>query len=488
MMRYLPLLVLLLAFSCCRAQAGEDVPALEILRGPYLQGLGENSVEIIWITNRPVVGGVRCVGQDGHLVEVNGPLSANQRLVLNGLRPATAYSYSVFAGQEVLAQGDALRFRTASAPGQGRLRAVVIGDSGTGSVEQARIATVMEGLDPDLFLHTGDLFYHSSPDFALFEPYRNLFSKTCFFPARGNHDLNLQHMDIEWRDLFTIPNDDAARFGVYYSYDWGPAHFTVLDYISFGADFSVQLDFIERDLAAARGRQVPWLIVYQHLPLYTAGVYANSIHPIRQRLPELCDRYGVDLVFSGHDHNYQRSYPVRAGSPRDAWHGPVFDSPRGTVYIVTGGGGGILYPELEGALDRPLMHTFQSVNHCVVLDLTPGDLRARALDMQGNLGDEFRIRKGGQRPVLGFLRGDANLDGQLDLGDAIATLGYLFLGEPLPCPAAADSMGEGGPLIITKPIFTLRFLFMGGPPPPAPFPACGPVPDADDSFCFERGC
>lgn len=473
---------------CCTLRAGEDPPELEISRGPYLQALGENSVEVIWLTNRPAVGGVRCVGEDGHRVEVNGPLGASQRIVLRGLRPATAYFYSVLADGLVMAQGDALRFRTASAPGQGRVRAVVVGDSGTGSMEQWRIATVMEGLDADLFLHTGDLFYHSSPNFALFEPYRNLFSKTCFFPARGNHDLDLQHMDIEWRDLFTIPNDDAARFGVYYSYDWGPAHFTVLDYIRFGADFSVQLDFIERDLADARERQMPWLIVYQHLPLYSAGVYGNLVHPIRQRLPELCDRYGVDMVFSGHDHNYQRSYPVRGRATRDAWQDPVFIRPRGTVYIVTGGGGGFLYPELEGALDRPLIHTFQSVNHCVVLDISAADLRARALDMQGNLVDEFRISKEGVRPPLGFLRGDANLDGRIDIGDPIATLAYLFLGEYLPCPAAANSTGEGEHLIITKPIYTLRFLFMGGPPPPAPFPACGPVEGAYDAFCYESGC
>ena len=487
-MRYLPLSVLLTAMCYCPFGTGQDLPGLEIQRGPYLQGLTESSVKITWLTSSPAVGRIRCVGEDGHIVEVAGPLGASQELVLEGLRPATAYSYLVFGGEQELGQQEAQHFRTASPPGQGRLRAVVAGDTGTGSMEQARISTVMEGLDANLFLHTGDLFYHSSPDFVHFRPYRYLLSKTCLFPSRGNHDLDLQHFDVEWRDLFTVPNDDPARFGVYYSYDWGPAHFTVLDYIPFGSDVSVQLDFVERDLADARARGMPWLVVYQHIPLYTAGVYANLIHPFRERLPELCDRYGVDMVFSGHDHNYQRSYPVREGVARDAWQDPVFFRPRGTVYIVTGGGGGFLYPELEGAPNRPLMHTFQSVNHCVVLDITTTDFRVRALDMQGNLMDEFQIKKDGPRPALGFLRGDANLDGQLDIGDAIATLAYLFLGEQLPCPAAANSTGEGEHLIITKPIYTLQFLFMGGPPPPAPFPACGPVEAADDSFCYERGC
>ena len=485
-MRYLSLSVLFSAMCICPPGTGQELPGLEIVRGPYLQGLGESSVKIIWLTSISVESRVRCVGEDGHVVEVTGPLSESHELVLEGLRPATAYSYLVFGGERELGQRMAQRFRTASPPGEGSLRAVVVGDSGTGSMEQARISTVMEGLDANLFLHTGDLFYQPSPDFVHFRPYRHLLSKTCLYPSRGNHDLDLRN--IEWRDLFTVPNDDPARFGVYYSYDWGPAHFTVLDYIHFGADASVQLEFVERDLADARARGMPWLVIYQHLPLYTAGVYANLIHPIRQRLPELCDRYGVDMVFSGHDHNYQRSYPVREGVPRDAWQEPVFFSPRGTVYIVTGGGGGFLYPELEGAPNRPLMHTFQSLNHCVVLDITPTDFQVRALDMQGNVMDEFEIKKDGPRPELGFLRGDANLDGQLGIGDAISTLGHLFLGLQLPCPAAADSTGEGDHLVITKPIYTLQFLFMGGPPPPAPFPACGPVEGADDSFCYERGC
>ena len=68
------------------------------------------------------------------------------------------------------------------------------------------------------------------------------------------------------------------------------------------------------------------------------------------------------------------------------------------------------------------------------------------------------------------------------------TLGFLFLGESLPCPAAADSTGEGIHLVITRPIYTLRFLFMGGPPPPDPFPFCEPAAGADDAFCYEVGC
>ena len=52
--------------------AGDDAGAPELLRGPYLQGLGETSVEILWVMNSPGEGRVRYVGEDGRVVEQVG--------------------------------------------------------------------------------------------------------------------------------------------------------------------------------------------------------------------------------------------------------------------------------------------------------------------------------------------------------------------------------------------------------------------------------
>ena len=78
-----------------------------------------------------------------------------------------------------------------------------------------------------------------------------------------------------------------------------------------------------------------------------------------------------------------------------------------------------------------------------------------------------------------FQRGDANDDGQLDISDPVAVLGYLFLGldEP-PCLAAADS-DDSGSLDVTDAIYALAYLFSGGPPPEAPFPERGEDPTPD---------
>ena len=83
-----------------------------------------------------------------------------------------------------------------------------------------------------------------------------------------------------------------------------------------------------------------------------------------------------------------------------------------------------------------------------------------------------------------FRRGDANGDGQLDMSDGIATLGFLFLGGlPPGCDDAADA-DDSGEIEITDAIYSFSYLFIGGPAPPAPGPfTCGFDPTSDGIFC-----
>ena len=100
---------------------------------------------------------------------------------------------------------------------------------------------------------------------------------------------------------------------------------------------------------------------------------------------------------AGHDHNYQRTHPLRAGSVVDAWQGPDYVSPRGTIYVVTGGGGGALYGKYGGQ-DTERIHKFESVYHAVELEISPEVLSVQALDVRGEVVDQFSIRKDRPRP------------------------------------------------------------------------------------------
>jgi len=86
-------------------------------------------------------------------------------------------------------------------------------------------------------------------------------------------------------------------------------------------------------------------------------------------------------------------------------------------------------------------------------------------------------------PQREFIRGDADLEGGVELTDAVYTLNHLFLGGPaLPCADAGD-VDDDGVLNITDAVYTLSFLFLGGPPPAAPYPEAGLDPTEDGLTC-----
>jgi hypothetical protein len=83
-----------------------------------------------------------------------------------------------------------------------------------------------------------------------------------------------------------------------------------------------------------------------------------------------------------------------------------------------------------------------------------------------------------------FVRGDVDVNGHLEISDAVRIFGYLFLGNPrsLACRKAADA-SDSGDVSISSGVYLLNFLFIGGRPPPAPFPLCGEDPTPDELSC-----
>jgi hypothetical protein len=87
------------------------------------------------------------------------------------------------------------------------------------------------------------------------------------------------------------------------------------------------------------------------------------------------------------------------------------------------------------------------------------------------------------RALVRFLRGDCQLDGAVDLTDVVASLEYAFLGRVTPsCLAACDFNADGG-IDVTNAMYLLGALFLGGPPPAAPFPECGDAPGDEVLEC-----
>jgi len=184
------------------------------------------------------------------------------------------------------------------------VRFAVIGDSGTGDVEQYDVAREMESyrqlVDFDFVIMLGDNLYggHNPQDFVRkFElPYKPLLDAGVkFYASLGNHD------DPDER-LYKPFNMGGER---YYSFKKNDVTFLVLDSTYMDA---TQLEWVEKQL---RNSNSAWKICYFHHPLYSDGKFHGPSLDLRTHLTPLFEKYGVNVVLAGHEHVYERM--IRGG-------------------------------------------------------------------------------------------------------------------------------------------------------------------------------
>jgi uncharacterized protein (TIGR03437 family) len=217
----------------------------------------------------------------------------------------------------------------------------VFGDSGTGSAAQLALAKRMiDNETPSLVVHTGDLSQESGTIEQLtsnyLDVYGPLMSRAAFFATPGNHDYYTEAGAPCFAVHAPPPSDVPAEdVGKYFSFNWGSAHFVSLDsnLLEYPAAARM-LEWLERDLQ----RQTKfWKIVYFHHPPYPSGHHVDDPVSalVRTRVVPILERYGVQIVFTGHEHSYQRTVPLAGGEPSG--------SAPGTVYVTSAGGGGVLH-------------------------------------------------------------------------------------------------------------------------------------------------
>jgi hypothetical protein len=352
------------------------------LNGPYLQRCASREVMVVWETPSPS-DGVVAVSRPGTAeVLFTGPGPAIRHAVsVTGLKPGTPYQYRVISGGRELARSS---FITAPAPDSTTgFTFAVLGDSGTGGPEQFRVAGELEAMQPRVVLHAGDLVYPSGsaalygPNF--FTPYRNLLTQACIFPVAGDHDL-IEEGGQPYFDRF-FPPEGRSGSELYYSFDYGQVHFVMLDTVPFergGPDAPRQIKAMSEWLDADLDRtDRPWKVAVMHHPPYSSGVKHGSYMDVRAALSPILERHGVTLAFSGDDHDYERSYPVREFE----------DAGPGVTYIVSGGGGAVI--RAVGASDFTAFS--QSKHHAVRVNVSAQSLSLDAVDQHGVVFDTHEV-------------------------------------------------------------------------------------------------
>ncbi len=255
----------------------------------------------------------------GTATSANGPVLGVEAQI----HPPTGLSF--FFAQAVTADASPSQQLPIKLPLEPKsVRFAVIGDSGTGDNAQLEVAREMEAyrqlVDFTFVVMLGDNIYggDTPEDFArkFEEPYKPLLDAGVkFYAALGNHD------NPEDERKYKPFNMGGER---YYSFKKNDVTFLALDSTYMSPD---QLNWLEQQL---RNSNSAWKICYFHHPLYSDGKFHGPDLDLRSRLVPLFQKYGVNVVLSGHEHVYERLKPES-----------------GIYYFVLGNSGQLRYHNLR---------------------------------------------------------------------------------------------------------------------------------------------
>ncbi|MCD4732590.1 MAG: metallophosphoesterase [Bacteroidales bacterium] len=393
----------------------------EFLKQPYLIFEGSNTgMRVIWQLEETatceILWGDDMTYSLGNATTTEYGNDHQHGYTISGLTPGTKYFYKVEYDNAI----HEASFLTAPAESATDLKFFVYGDPRSNNAWHDLIsgAMVTDYTEDPAFqtitLCTGDLVTYGAEEsnwqnqfFSSGTPYiRQRMAELPFVSCLGNHDLYLP--DYAGLDLNTelfgkyFPYPFIERR--YWSFDYGPVHVTVLDqypdYYTFlpleGYLDSLQLVWIEQDLSST---DKPWKVIILHEPGWSCeGSSSGYAHPnnpdVQNLLQPLLEQYGVQILFSAHNHYYARACK------------------NGVYHITTAGGGAPLY-EIEEDFPN-VIHTHR-VNHYCKIEIEGETMTVTAITPYGDLVDEFVVEQE-DRPnhLLGFLTKE---DGPGDISD-----------------------------------------------------------------------
>ncbi|WP_321474477.1 metallophosphoesterase [uncultured Paludibaculum sp.] len=351
----------------------------------YVGPTQSRSVLIAWGTTQG--GGRNTIGRASNpmgnaLLRLNGdhPVTGRNWYEVTGLAPDTAYPYEVLIDGKRIGGGTVRTLPERAAT----LNFFVIGDYGTGGLDQLQVARTMwtefqrleaAGKHPRFVITNGDNIYAkklfgvptrrgSGSDDAHWEsrfflPYKPLIERIPFYPTLGNHDGNESESTRDlpvYLDNFFFPGNTPAR---YYTFSVsGLADFFALDTtrnVSHdspvpGMDTrSTQYQWLKKELAAS---SAPWKIAYGHHPPFTAGPEHPAAYQDLLPFMNLFRDNRVAAYFCGHEHNFQLSAAhaemgkalmvlsgaggeLRAGGVRDHMRSAGIAAWAGTVHFLS---------------------------------------------------------------------------------------------------------------------------------------------------------
>jgi hypothetical protein len=381
-------------------------------KGPYLQDVTRTQVTFMWQSDPACAGTIRVPGAS---LVLAAPVAQLHEVRASGLKPGRRYEYSVECGGKVAAG----ELTTAAEPSE-PFSFVVFGDTRDNVDQHRALVERVRREVPDFILLTGDMVDDGANEkdwAAFFAVERELLAENVLFPAVGNHDRHGRTRGADaYRRYFSLPADapDPER---YYALSYGNTRVLVLDSNEYSFALTDQTAWLEKELAAAAADPVvAHRFIVMHHPPYSTSLHGGQAE-LREMWTPIFERYGVDAVFSGHDHVYERS------------------EKNGVHYFVSGGGGAPLYPRDPRAKpeDVAASRYFERTLNYLRVHVVGGFVEVAALRQDGTLIENVSW---------------GTLPQHLVAGVAPSTMtsapAAVHVASAAPAPARGCQVGEGG--------------------------------------------
>jgi hypothetical protein len=277
-------------------------------------------------------------------------------------------------------------FRTGLKKGAAEpFRFMSCGDSRGAYEDIAANAERLNALDFDFWLFNGDMTNGGSASewmswFNAMDPINN---NNVVMVQQGNHEFVAEL----YYNQFNLPKMGAPLAEEWqehaWSFNYGNAHFIGLNTIT---EMVVEAEkaWLEADLkAASEDDDIDWIFVMIHHPAYSASKKHGSTDRVVTHFVPLFEKYGVDAVFAGHDHNYERSCSVRQSNCQT--------DGSGVVYLVVGG----FYSDgYSNGTDWWTVTSFHGdLHNYMAVDVNDKSASFVAYDGDGNQLDTFTLTK-----------------------------------------------------------------------------------------------
>ncbi len=367
---------------------------LEWMVEPFLCWPTADAMSVVAESTRPSAMEVRVRDEFGRFSET--VRSDDRRRIhefrITGLQPNTKYFYRVVAEvDDQRLDGGLKTFRTAAGRGE-PFTFVAIGDTQSQPQVVARIADLAYETRPSLLVHAGDLVTTGGDKSHwvnhFFPNMRPLIERVAIMPVLGNHEQDAKL----YYDYMSLPEPER-----WYTFSYGDADFFMIDGNRSLRDRSEQLEWLDAALAAS---DAEWKFAILHQPPWTSDSndYGNTLETSSKRgdmnarnITSTLEKHGVDICFSGHVHDYERTFPMIDGEVVPWDEG-------GVIYVTTAGGGGGL--EDFDPANTTFGHRKARRHHFVYCGIHDGILEFQAMDEDGRLFDVLTLdKRDGRRSV-----------------------------------------------------------------------------------------